>query len=223
MATACIDSIPDEILKEILSGILIVPDDDFTKVDGPSPFGHSLISSSDMLLISKRWLRVATPLLYECIVLRSTPQAQAFYNALRGKAGPQLKCFTHRIRLEASFGAVTDKIFTALPEITDLFLKFPSSADEKVNGLVQGLSKLNPTRVIFEFTEASRWKNTGLMSEALCEALRNWKALVRPFFLSCSIDILIFFFYLRLFSNFKSASSVGKLGPGLMNNCDFPL
>lgn len=178
MTAACMDSIPDEILKEILFDVLTVPDDDFSKADGPSPFGHNLTSSSDMLLISKHWLRVATPLLYECVILRSTPQAQAFYNALRGKAGPQLKRFVRRIRLEASFGAVTDKIFTALPEISDLFLKLPSSADEKVNGLIQSLHKLSPTRVILDFTEESLWKNTYLMSEALCKALRTWKTLV---------------------------------------------
>lgn len=181
MTTVSINTIPEEILKEILADALIVPDDDFSKADGPSPFGHILTSSSEILLINKRWLRIATPFLYECIVLRNTPQAQAFHKTLRGKLGPQLKRFVRRVRLEASFGAFTDKIFTALPGITDLFLRLPSNLGEIVNGTVKGLPKLSPTRVIFEFTDDSLWKNTFMMAEALCRALRTWKTLVSPF------------------------------------------
>ncbi|TFL02274.1 hypothetical protein BDV98DRAFT_618396, partial [Pterulicium gracile] len=48
-----------------------------------SPFSiPSGFSSSSVLLVSKQWMRVAAPLLYHDIVLRSSAQAQALTRAL---------------------------------------------------------------------------------------------------------------------------------------------
>ncbi|KAL5486169.1 hypothetical protein ACEPAI_7213 [Sanghuangporus weigelae] len=166
-------SLPDELVKEILSDILTVPEDEFSHVGPSSPFGRKVSSSSDVLLVSKRWLRIGTPLLHECVVLRSSAQANAFYGFIRGKVGSQVKGYVRRIRLEGSFGAVVGKTFAILPGISDLYLRLPVSREENVNGSVQGLPKLNPTRVIFELACSKFWKNSFTMMATLGNAVRQ--------------------------------------------------
>ncbi|KAL5526421.1 hypothetical protein ACEPAF_8144 [Sanghuangporus sanghuang] len=173
MLPVSVHSLPDELAKEILSDILIVPEDEFSHVGPSSPFGRKVSSSSDVLLVSKRWLRIGTPLLYDCVVLRNSAQANAFYGFIKGKVGSQVKGYVRRMRLEGSFGAVVGKIFAILPGISDLYLRLPVTREENVNGLVQGLPKLNPTRVIFERDGSKFWKNSFTMMATLGNAVRQ--------------------------------------------------
>ncbi|KAH8115274.1 hypothetical protein DFH11DRAFT_1588322 [Phellopilus nigrolimitatus] len=169
------NNLPDELIKDILKNVLHIPQDKFSRPK--SEFGRDAVPSSHVLLVNKRWLRIASPLLYECVVLRNTPQTQAFRAVLRGKAGSQLTRFVRRIRLEGCFGADIGKIFATLPGVTDLFLTQPCNAGEKVNGICQGLLKLSPIRVFFNFKQGSLWKNSFEMANALCEGIRKWKTL----------------------------------------------
>ncbi|KAL5526431.1 hypothetical protein ACEPAF_8154 [Sanghuangporus sanghuang] len=173
MLPVSVHSLPDELAKEILSDILIVPEDEFSHVGPSSPFGRKVSSSSDVLLVSKRWLRIGTPLLYDCVVLRNSAQANAFYGFIKGKVGSQVKGYVRRMRLEGSFGAVVGKIFAILPGISELYLRLPVTREENVNGLVQGLPKLNPTRVIFERDGRKFWKNSFTMMTTLGNAVRQ--------------------------------------------------
>ncbi|KAL5504278.1 hypothetical protein ACEPAH_8352 [Sanghuangporus vaninii] len=177
MLPISVHSLPDELAKEVLSNILIVPEDEFSHVGPSSPFGRKVSSSSDVLLVSKRWLRIGTPLLYECVVLRNSAQANAFYGFIKGKVGSQVKGYVRRMRLEGSFGAVVGKMFAILPGISELYLRLPVTREENVNGLVQGLPKLNPTRVIFELSPSKLWKNSFTMMAALSHEVRQWVTL----------------------------------------------
>ncbi|KAL5525638.1 hypothetical protein ACEPAG_6974 [Sanghuangporus baumii] len=173
MLPVSVHSLPDELVKEILSEILSVPEDEFSYVGPSSPFGRKVSSSSDVLLVSKRWLRIGTPLLHECVVLRSSAQANSFYGFIKGKVGSQVKGYVRRMRLEGSFGAVVGKIFAILPGISDLYLRLPVTREENVHGLVQGLPKLNPTRVIFELSSSKLWKNSYTLMAALDHEMRQ--------------------------------------------------
>ncbi|KAF7365463.1 F-box domain-containing protein [Mycena venus] len=93
------DSIPDEILSEILSPALRVSDAAFAATfETVSPFLSTSESSSAFLLVSKSFLRVATPLLYNVVVLRSKAQAQALAGVLT--SNPALGKFIRKLRLE---------------------------------------------------------------------------------------------------------------------------
>ena len=70
-------NLPDELVKEILSPLLKVPDRLFRNTLHISPFASPSQSSSVLLTVCKQWMRVATPLLYHVVVLRSKAQAQA--------------------------------------------------------------------------------------------------------------------------------------------------
>ena len=77
--------IPDEILKEILiqvSGVIITSSE-FLDTGRRSPFFDSQHTSTSIILsVSKQWLRVATPLIYHTVILRSKAQAQALARVL---------------------------------------------------------------------------------------------------------------------------------------------
>ncbi|KAK7052014.1 hypothetical protein R3P38DRAFT_2502946, partial [Favolaschia claudopus] len=78
---------------EILSPALKVPDDLFSDTSDVSPFATYAPSDSAYLLVCKDWLRVATPLLYSVVVLRSKAQANALqlkvFRTNPSSAGPR--------------------------------------------------------------------------------------------------------------------------------------
>jgi hypothetical protein len=95
---------PDEIIKEILSPILEVSDEDFTDTSIVSPFACYELTSSTVLEVCKAWLRVSTPLLYATVVLRSPAQAQALTLTLKGNL--ELGRFVKKIRIEGGYGSL---------------------------------------------------------------------------------------------------------------------
>ena len=177
--TSAASRLPDELVGEILSPILTIREEEFSKAGSTAPSGRRSASTLSVLLVSKQFLRVGTQLLYECIVLRNKFQAASLYHVLRGGNGPHVGRFVRRMRLEGPAGDVVGKIFGRLPRIRELYLRIPTASTEKVIGLVKGLPKLNPSRLIFEFALKSPWKNTFVTVGALCNALRTWTGLVR--------------------------------------------
>ena len=172
-----VDSLPDELVKEILSEILVVSEDDFIYVGPSSPFGCKVVPSSEVLLVSKRWLRIGSPLFHECVVLRNSAQANAFYGFIKGKIGGQVRGYVRRVRLEGNFGAIIGKIFAALPNITELSLRLPGCREENVTGLVQGLSGVNPDRVVLGVPSPRLWKNSLALVKTLSDQVKQWSKL----------------------------------------------
>ncbi|KAJ7652350.1 hypothetical protein DFH06DRAFT_1475209 [Mycena polygramma] len=93
--------LPDEIISEILSPALKVSEEMFSDTAATSPFASPSVSSSAALLVCKAWLRVATPLLYHVVVVRSKAQAHALQRILRGN--PDLGRFVKMLRVEGGF------------------------------------------------------------------------------------------------------------------------
>lgn len=180
--------LPDEIVKEILcqSG-LVISAEDFRNTDiGRSPFADSThTSTSAALLVCKQWLRVATPLLYHTIVLRSKAQAQALEVALRRK-NKMLGAYIKWMRLEGHYGAVMKNILDAASKLTDLY--FPSSltTHESASGLVKALPSLSPKRLILYNMDARHESSmtapgvrTREFINALCDCIASkWESLV---------------------------------------------
>ena len=136
----------DEVLTMILSPPLLVPDALFADTGPISPFSRATHSSSDVLLVCKRWMRFATPALYHTLILRSAPQAKALAAAL--KRNPAFGAHVRRLRLEGAYGANVSNIVKAAPNIVDFCFTLALYADANVKGLVDALRLLNPERVI---------------------------------------------------------------------------
>ncbi|KAJ7608610.1 hypothetical protein DFH06DRAFT_935890, partial [Mycena polygramma] len=117
------ERLPDEIISEILSPALKVSEEMFSDTASTriSPFASDSLSSSAALLVCKAWLRVATPLLYHVVVIRSTAQARALLKSLLGNPdlGPSANTM---LRLEGGFGPAMEEVLRKSPNVTDIFL-----------------------------------------------------------------------------------------------------
>ncbi|KAJ7612002.1 hypothetical protein DFH06DRAFT_1109634 [Mycena polygramma] len=180
-------SLPDEIISEILLPALKVSDQMFSDTSSTSPFASASVSSSAALLVCKAWLRVATPLLYHVVVIRSKAQARALQNCLRGN--PDLGRFVKMLRVEGGFGPAMQEILRNSPNITDIFLSLQIHASDSTDGLVGGLQYINPTRIIiFDYVNRQlQLKNKqvqGLIGalEARAPKWSNFNTLSLPYF-----------------------------------------
>ncbi|KAH6880971.1 hypothetical protein BKA70DRAFT_171408 [Coprinopsis sp. MPI-PUGE-AT-0042] len=172
-------SLPDEIIKEILSPVLHVPDEAFASTSSRSPFSHYEPTTSTVLLVCKAWLRVATPLLYNTVVLRSKAQAHALARSL--KENTQLGRFVLKFRLEGGFGNAIYDILKRTPAITDICITGALWSYESIGGYVKGLKLVNPRRLVYfgDLTDYSPNKNQVDLGKALAESIRDkWTLLV---------------------------------------------
>ncbi|KAJ6463401.1 hypothetical protein C8R45DRAFT_519182 [Mycena sanguinolenta] len=172
------NNLPDEIISEILSPALRVPDATFSALStrfGPSPFMTFSESSSAYLVVSKAWLRVSTPLLYHDVILRSKAQAQALAATL--STNPALGRFIKRLRVEGGYAISMHKILQNSKNITDLFLSTVIASSDNASGLCRGLPLLDPVRVIIDtgYLWDSVSKSGPKLLETLEKCIPTWK------------------------------------------------
>ncbi|KAJ7756214.1 hypothetical protein B0H16DRAFT_695140 [Mycena metata] len=172
--------LPDEILSEILSPALKVSDEAFSTThsyDVASPFMTFSESSSAFLLVCKAWLRVATPLLYNVVVIRSKAQAQTLAGTL--KLNPALGGWVKKLRAEGGYAISMLKILQTCKNVTDVYLRVAILRSDNTCGLCRGLHLLNPLRIIIDYGD--RYGGTfvcGKLVDALSECiLATWKRL----------------------------------------------
>ncbi|KAJ7624921.1 hypothetical protein FB45DRAFT_1061065 [Roridomyces roridus] len=150
----------------------------FCDTSETSPFSSYTPSTSAYLLVCKDWLRVATPLLYNVVVLRSKSQATALEAAL--KSNPELGPFIKKLRLEGGYGAAMHIILKSAPNITDLFLTLSIWSPDSTTGLCKGLPFIDPHRVIL-FDPCNRNPPKNKHEEAarktFLSCIRSWKNL----------------------------------------------
>ncbi|KZV95378.1 hypothetical protein EXIGLDRAFT_735387 [Exidia glandulosa HHB12029] len=182
-------ALPNELLKEILSPPLLVPDKLFADTGATSPFRQATHSSADVLLVCNQWMRVGTPVLYETVVIRSTAQAQALALAL--KSTPAFGRFIKNLRIEGAFGAHLGKIALVALNVTDFCFSLAIYADANVNGLVKLLSTLDPERVILTTAPPTAVKNKGhtAVLSTLCRCIPKWSRF-RTFHYSSSTSLV---------------------------------
>ncbi|KAF7300196.1 F-box domain-containing protein [Mycena kentingensis (nom. inval.)] len=171
-------ALPDEILSEILCPALRIQDDTFTNAS-PGTFAQYSESTSAYLLVSKSWLRVATPLLYSVVVLRSKAQAQALADALTRT--PALGRMIHKLRVEGGYGIFMHTILALAPNITDLFLFLEIWSPDTTDGLCKGLSLIDPSTLLIrdgrEYGRKPKNKAVTSLVDSLAGAIARWKNL----------------------------------------------
>ncbi|KAJ7221959.1 hypothetical protein B0H12DRAFT_300890 [Mycena haematopus] len=168
------ESLPDEMVSEILSWAFTVPDEIFSENGPNSPFATFKEPSSAFLLVCKAWFRVGFPLLFKDIVLRSTAQAKALSQVLVNTTA--LGQLVTKLRVEGGFGASMRTILKCSPNITHLFLSLDITAADITTGLCDGLHLINPTYVILRYICYKSLSNKMLqnLSTTLGECLSNW-------------------------------------------------
>ena len=170
-----VERLADETLKTILAAALEVTDDDFICAAFVSPFASRQYSTSDILLVCKRWMRVATPLLYHTVVLRTTPQAQSLVRAL--KKNPRFAQYFKKLRLESYCGATGGRVLGVAAHLEEICFAVEFTLREKSAHLAASLCKVAPRRVVIAtYLEPD-------LHDALQDVLKDqqWK-IVREFY-----------------------------------------
>ncbi|KAG6864755.1 hypothetical protein C0991_007356 [Blastosporella zonata] len=162
--------LPDEIIREILLPALRVPNEVFRSREAVSPFSSYSESTSAFLVVCKSWLRVATPLLYSVVVLRSKPQAQALQRALRGNE--LLGTFIKKLRIEGGLGSPMYHVLRLSPNLVEIWLQMRVWSSDNVSGMCRGLIIANPQRLIIYDDEYSSIMDNA-PSRQLMETLRQ--------------------------------------------------
>ncbi|KAJ7213486.1 hypothetical protein GGX14DRAFT_696819 [Mycena pura] len=170
-------SLPDEIISEILSPALKVADDLFADTSEVSPFADYSESTSAYLLVCKSWLRVATPLLYNVVVLRSKAQAKALERALAGNK--HLGQLIKKLRVEGGYGQPMHTILKCASNVSDLCLTFEIFSSDSTEGLCKGLDLTNPTCLIVRDVRYKLLKNKMVtkLVRAVAAAIPKWDRL----------------------------------------------
>ncbi|GJE91943.1 hypothetical protein PsYK624_080950 [Phanerochaete sordida] len=144
--------LPDEILHKILAYNLtpshtefLAFQDDTKETEGPSP-GPS--RCSDLVLVSKRWLRVGTPLLYECVRLAKSEDTAAVAQLLR--AQPQVGHSVRCLRLEGGLGRDLVHIARATPRLERLYVVMRVKPADNIAGFIKALPLLRPSHLYLE-------------------------------------------------------------------------
>ncbi|KAJ6568642.1 hypothetical protein B0H19DRAFT_989151 [Mycena capillaripes] len=168
------DTLPDEIISEILAPALKVPEAMFSNLSPKSPFAKYSVSSSMALLVCKAWLRVATPLLYNVVVLRSKAQCRALHAALY--QNPDLGRFIKKLRVEGGFGTHMEYILKAAPNITDVFISLQIHSSDSSFGLAAGLPLIDPIRLIIFDDHDTPLKNKAVLQtiDSLTICAKKW-------------------------------------------------
>ncbi|KAJ7651017.1 hypothetical protein FB45DRAFT_29702 [Roridomyces roridus] len=170
--------LPDEIISEILSPALKVSEELFSDTSDVSPFSNYTPSTSDYLLVCKDWLRVATPLLYNVVVLRSKAQTNALQQVL--KTNPEFGLFIKKLRVEGGFGTAMHTILKSAPNITDLFISLSIYSSDSTGGLCKGLPLINPHRIIIvdpHVIKPLKNKHLDALKKALFTCIPSWSNL----------------------------------------------
>jgi len=170
--------LPAELLREILSPPLLVPDEMFADNGAVSPFSKVEKSASDVLLVCKSWMRAATPWLYSTVIVRSMAQAKALALALTNN--PDFGKFIRRLRVEGAYGEYIWAAVKTAPNITDLCMTLTVWSDVSSAGLIKSLAYINPRRVILTLAPVKtiRNKNHEALLKALCTQIQSWSRLV---------------------------------------------
>jgi F-box-like len=211
MAFPASSQLPDEIIKEILAPALHVPDETFADTAlRASPFATYGLSSSTISVVCKSWLRVATPLLYDTVVLRSKAQAQALAAAL--KRDSQLGAFIKKLRIEGGYGNAIFEILKRSLHITDIWISTALWSNESAAGYAKGFLLVNPCRLIVVDDRLKTSAIRNCVYEALVDAIKQkWHILVRdpPFLCRCTSLTRL---RIQLYLSFQGRTSPGRQG-----------
>ncbi|KAL1720838.1 hypothetical protein EV715DRAFT_288765 [Schizophyllum commune] len=176
MITPTINTLPNELLGEILGHATHIPDELFTSNAARSPFGSYAhpCAARRYLLVNKRWRDAGLRPLYRDVVLRSRAQATTLARTLRQNS--HLALMVHKLRVEGGLGVSMVVILAACTNITDLCLLVNINSNDGSRGICQGLRSLNPTRLVLLDMQVSRplsGNGVGLLI-ALQRALPQW-------------------------------------------------
>lgn len=201
--------LPEEIVRDILRLLLTPSPDAFFKFPGNTAIPRwsaefrfaswidfdaddvdsqaaALLRPSDVLLVSKRWLRIGTPLLYNSLRIWNSRQTKAIAQLFA--ASPQVGTAVRCLRIEGGMGKDFVTVVKNAPNIHSLYVSLYLKSSDSVTGLRKGLSLINPTAL---YMQGGYYRHSKLYYEALgliqTAIEKTWTRLVSKIFLHFSL------------------------------------
>lgn len=167
--------LPDEILREILSYNISIPCDAFFSFDVPPLFSPGP-RHAYLLLVSKRWLRVGTPLLYECVELSNREHTSTLAELFRAQPhiGQAVRC----LRLVGGYGKHLAHIAKLTPRLHSIYINLQIKSCDSIAGLKKALSIFNPVNLYIQENICKPNKNAMEVRTLVHTYVRDvWKSL----------------------------------------------
>ncbi|KAH7101996.1 hypothetical protein BKA62DRAFT_770215 [Auriculariales sp. MPI-PUGE-AT-0066] len=185
-AVVMVSSLAAELLQEILSFMLAIPEAAFSNTDRVSPFNKVNRSRSSVLLVCKYWMRACTPSFYETVVIRSRAQAYALGETLIRNR--QLGAYVKRFRIEGSYSEyLTPAVLHTMPHIRELFLSISVYHRDCPSDLHELVSKPSVEHIILvDHRDASHNATRDELLKVISHAASAWKSFRR---LTCTLNV----------------------------------
>jgi hypothetical protein len=182
-----INDLPEELIAQIMSYLTFPVELAFSDTSDAASFPACAALTSAILVVSKRWLRIARPLLYRTIIVRSNTQADDLALTLRGNK--QLGRCIDKLRIEGGYGSVIYNVIKAASNVTHLSLTLYVSSSDKVSGLCRALPMMKPVHVILYDRVRRGLDNASVraLHKTICDCMRRWKSMV------CTDSFLLLF------------------------------
>lgn len=179
-------ALPEELIHDILEMRLFIspaqffafPSHEFARWGAPPRRDVDRPPASDLLLVSKRWLRIGSRLLYKCVRISMTHHTIAIAELL--KKNPALGTAIRSLRLDGGMGKELYTIIDHAPNIESLYVSLHFRPSQGIAGLRQALPLLNPTKLYLhniELTAASTPSGKQKLMEIAISDV--WSSLVR--------------------------------------------
>jgi hypothetical protein len=170
--------LPNELLHEIFTFPNVCGVDPEAFADTNTDAHPAWLAASRIPLVCKDWYCVATPLVYEAILLSTQFQTRALHDVL--KRNPSFRPYIKRLRLERTFGAATGAILCMTSRLTDISISLKQSSKNKVSGLCAALPLIQPTRVVLRDPQIEYHcnKNVDALVKTLCQCIHAWPSMV---------------------------------------------
>lgn len=165
--------IPEEILYHVLTYCICVDvTDRFLRFRRWPP-----LQRVRFLLVSKQWLRVGTPLLYDTIELFEEPQVEQLAWILRSH--PDLGFLVRNLRLQQCYGRHLSSVVKRMPNVRSLSIDAQVRTRNKLAALGRALPLLNPTELYIHGVDTSSKGATFL--QAVYDIMPQWSSLEHVF------------------------------------------
>ncbi|EKM49731.1 uncharacterized protein PHACADRAFT_214253 [Phanerochaete carnosa HHB-10118-sp] len=151
-------ALPEEILREILSHNIQISHVKFHRFyygNWGYPMSPPISRCSNLLLVSKRWLRIGTPLLYECVRLSNSEHTTTVANLLR--THPHVGLAVRCLRLEGGLGKDLVHIAKLTPKLHGIYISFSIKSVDSITGLKKAFPLFRPASLYIQ--EESHMEN----------------------------------------------------------------
>lgn len=186
-----VGSLPEELLREILSYILVKPTEKFflaNYIRQGDVKSREIAPYSSVLLVCKQWHRIGTPILYTSLSLSRTKHAQSVLKVFRET--PRLGSAVENLRLCGGFGPALASLVTQTPKVEALYVNSRVASIASIVGIRRALAILKPRTLFIHSPRDKIYSTKQTQIDALLESMIRERTSIVSLFISANEDVL---------------------------------